>query len=60
VFVVNTLSRTVSILPANLSSLKADTMEIDKGSVDIKVGPDNRTIFVVSEQSHSLLVAEVP
>jgi len=28
--------------------------------VDIKVAPDNRTVLVVNEQSHSLLIVEIP
>jgi DNA-binding beta-propeller fold protein YncE len=60
VFVVNTESRNVSILPADLSSLQAQSFNVEKGPVDIEVAPDNRTVVVVNEQSHSITVADMP
>ena len=60
VFVVNTQSRTVSVLPTDLSTLQALTFTVEKGPVDVKVAPDNRTIVVVNEQSSSLTIADVP
>ena len=60
VFVINAQSRTVSVLPADLSSLSGHTFDIDKGSTDILVAPDNRTVYVVSEATNSILVADVP
>ncbi len=60
VFVINAQSRTVSVLPADLSSLSGRTFDIDKGSTDILVAPDNRTVYVVSEATNSVLIADVP
>ena len=60
VFVVNSDSRNVSIVPADLSSLDFETFDVEKGSTDIKVGTDNRTIYVVNELTNSVLVTEVP
>ena len=57
-FVVNAGSRNVSIFPADLSSLDAETFEVDKGPTDIKVGSDNRTVYVINELSNTLVVAE--
>jgi len=48
------------ILPADLSSLEPRSFPVEKGPVDIKVAPDNRTVLVVNEQSHSLLIIEIP
>jgi DNA-binding beta-propeller fold protein YncE len=59
VFVVNTESRNVSVFPADLSRLEAQTFPVEKGPVDIKVAPDNRSIVVVNEQSHSLMVVQI-
>ena len=60
VFVVNADSRNVSILPTDLSSLTGETFSIDKGSTDIQVGLDNRTVYVVSESTNSILIADKP
>jgi DNA-binding beta-propeller fold protein YncE len=60
VYVVNTGSRNVSILPADLSRLEARMLQVDKGPVDIKVAPDGRRVVVVNEQSHCLMVVDVP
>jgi len=60
VFVVNTEDRNVMMLPADLSSLEPRSFPVEKGPVDIKVAPDNRTVLVVNEQSHSLLIVEIP
>jgi YVTN family beta-propeller protein len=60
VFVANSGSRNVSILPADLSNLSGETFLVDKGSVDIKVASDNRTVYVISETTNALLVADVP
>ena len=60
VFVVNTGSRRVSILPTDLSSLEGDAFEIDRDSTDIEVGPDNHTVYVVSEKLNAILVTNVP
>jgi YVTN family beta-propeller protein len=59
VFVVNTQSRNVSILPTDLSSLQATTVSVEKGPVGIQVAPDGQTIVVANEQSHSLSVIEI-
>jgi YVTN family beta-propeller protein len=60
VFVVNTGSRNVSIIPADLSSLDFDTFSVDRGATDVKVGPDNHTVYVVNELSNDIVVTEVP
>jgi YVTN family beta-propeller protein len=62
VLVVNNSPRigTVSILPADLSSLEAENFEVDRGPTDVKVGPDSRTAYVVNELSNSIVVAELP
>jgi YVTN family beta-propeller protein len=60
VFVVNSDSKTVSIVPADLSSLDFDTFEVDKGSTDIKVGSDSRTVYVVNELTNAIIITEVP
>jgi YVTN family beta-propeller protein len=59
-FVVNTGSKNVSIVPVDLSSLDFNAFDVDKGSTNIKVGPDNRTVYVVSESLNSIMVAEIP
>jgi DNA-binding beta-propeller fold protein YncE len=59
VFVANNTSRTVSFLPTDLSSLETETFEVDRGPTDIKVAPDNRTVYVVNELSNSIVVAEL-
>jgi DNA-binding beta-propeller fold protein YncE len=60
IFVVNSGSRNVSIVPADLSSLDFDTFNVDKGPTDIKVGQDSRTVYVVSELTNSIAVVDVP
>jgi DNA-binding beta-propeller fold protein YncE len=60
VFVVNVDSRNVSILPTDLSSLTGETFPVDKGSTDIQVGSNNRTIYVVSESTNSILITDIP
>jgi DNA-binding beta-propeller fold protein YncE len=60
VCVVNSGSRNVSVLQADLSDLEAQTFRVEKNATDIKIGPDNRTVFVVNELSNSIVVAEIP
>ncbi len=60
VFVVNSGSRNVSVLPADLSKLEAETFSVDRGATDIKIGSDNRTVYVVNERSNTIVVADVP
>ena len=60
VFIVNADSRNVSILPTDLSSLTGETFSVDKGSTDIQVGSDNRTVYVVSESTNSILIEDKP
>jgi DNA-binding beta-propeller fold protein YncE len=60
VFVVNSASRNVSVLPTDLSSLQAGTFKVDKGPTNIIVGADNRTVYVVNELSNSIVVTDVP
>ena len=57
-FVVNAGSRNVSIFPADLSSLDAATFDVERGPTDIKVAPDNRTVYVINELTNTLVVAE--
>jgi DNA-binding beta-propeller fold protein YncE len=59
VIVVNTKSRTVSVLPTDLSSLQATTFPVEKGPVGIQAAPDNRSVVVANEQSNSLSIVEI-
>jgi YVTN family beta-propeller protein len=56
VFVVNAGSRTLTALSADLSSLSEEIFTIDKGSTDVKVSPDSKTVYVLSETENSILV----
>jgi YVTN family beta-propeller protein len=59
VFVANYESRNVAVLPADLSNLNPETFEVDRGPTDIKVAPNNRTIYVVNELSNSIVIADL-
>jgi len=56
VYVVNTGSRTLTALPADLSNLTGEVFSIDRGSTDVKVSPDGKTVYVLSETENSILV----
>ena len=56
VFVVNTGSRTLTVLPADLGNFSGDSFSIDKGSTDVKVSPDGKTAYVLSETGNSILI----
>jgi YVTN family beta-propeller protein len=60
VFVVNTGSHTVSILSADLSDLNNQLVSVEKGSTDIEVASDNRTLYVISEETNALSVIDAP
>ena len=60
VFVVNTGSRKVSILPTDLRELEAITFKVDKGPTDIKIGSDSHTAYIVNEGSNSITIAKIP
>jgi DNA-binding beta-propeller fold protein YncE len=60
VFVVNVGTRNVSIFPTDLSSLEGQTFNVERGPTDIKIAPDNRTVYVVNELSNSITVADIP
>jgi YVTN family beta-propeller protein len=60
VFVVNAGARTVSYLPADLSSLDVATFGVDRGPTDIKIAPDSRTVYVANELSNTITVAVIP
>jgi DNA-binding beta-propeller fold protein YncE len=59
VYVVNTLSRTVSVISADLTNLQPRSFEVEKGPVDVKITPDGRRVLVVNEQSHSLFIGDL-
>jgi 6-phosphogluconolactonase (cycloisomerase 2 family) len=50
----------VSILASDLRNLVAETFEVDRGPTDIKIAPDNRTVYVVNELSNSMVIADAP
>jgi len=59
VVVVNAGSRTLTALPADLSSLSGDSFSIDKGSTDVKISPDGKTVYVLSESENSILILSI-
>jgi len=60
VFVVNTDSRNVTVLPTDLSDLTGISFGVDRGPTDVEVAPDGRTVYVLNELSNSIVVADVP
>ena len=60
VFVVNTGSRSVTVISADLTDLNSKTFSVDKGSTDIKIAADNRTVYVISEETNALTIVDVP
>lgn len=55
VLVVNAGSRSLTMLPTDLGSLSGESYAIDKGSTDVKVSPDGKTAYVLSESGNSIL-----
>ena len=60
IFVVNAGSRNVSIFASDLRNLVAETFDVDRGPTDVKIAPDNRTVYVINEMSNTLVVADIP
>ena len=56
VLVVNAGSRTLTVLPADLSSLSGESSSIDKGSTNVSVSPDGKTAYILSESENSILL----
>ena len=59
VFIVNTGSRTLTVLPADLGDLSGEIFSIDKGSTDVKVSPDGKTVYILSESENSILIFDL-
>ena len=59
VLVVNTESRTLTAFPTDLSNLSGKSFSIDKGSTDVKVSPDGKKAYVLSESENTILAIDL-
>jgi YVTN family beta-propeller protein len=60
VFVANHDSHNIAVIPADLSNLEPETFAVDRGPTDIKMGSDDKTVYVVNELSNSIVILEIP